>query len=110
MELSYTDSAEKVAVAMDKKVMKSAVEQVSNVMSKQALKLRDEGKTDEAKKVLNENAAYVQDQAVKLDAPELKKLEEETRQNAASIGSGDWNAKRKSMKEQQYRKDTQQKY
>ncbi|MBS1197285.1 MAG: hypothetical protein H6R18_1070 [Proteobacteria bacterium] len=110
VELSYTDSAEKVAVAMDKKVMKSAVEQVSNVMSKQALKLRDEGKTDEAKKVLNENAAYVQDQAVKLDAPELKKLEEETRQNAASIGSGDWNAKRKSMKEQQYRKDTQQKY
>lgn len=110
VELSYSDSAEKVAIAMDKKVMKSAVEQVSNVMSKQALKLRDEGKTDEAKKVLTENAAYVQDQAVKLDAPELKKLEAETRQNAATIDKEDWNVKRKAMKEQQYRKDTQQKY
>ncbi len=110
VELSYSDSAEKVAGAMDRKVMKSAVEQVSNVMSKQALKLRDEGKTEEARKVLNENAAYVQEQAVKLDAPELKKLEEEARQNAATIGSGDWNVQRKGMKAEQYRKDKQQKY
>lgn len=110
VELSYSDSAEKVAGAVDKKVMKSAVEQVSNVMSKQALKLRDEGKTEEARKVLDENAAYVQKQAADLNAPELKKLEEEARQNAATIGSGDWNVQRKGMKAEQYRKDKQQKY
>ncbi|MBI1891189.1 MAG: VWA domain-containing protein [Burkholderiales bacterium] len=108
--VGFTDSAEKIAKAVDKKVMTSAVEQVSNIKNKEALKLRDEGKTEEAKKVLTENAEYLKDNASSLNAPALNALEQEQRSQASSIGSGDWNAQRKGMKEKQYKLEKQQRY
>ncbi len=109
--VSYTDSAEKVALATNKKVMKSAVEQVANTLNAEALQLRDDGKIEDAKRVLNESADYLYYNAQKLDAPELKKQEQEARKQAETIDkSGEWNNTRKVMKEQQHKLNTQQKY
>lgn len=108
--VGYSDSEEKVAQALDKKVMTSAVAQVSNALSKEAVKLRDEGKAEEAKKLLNESADYLGRNASALGAPALQSLEAETRAQASSIDKGDWNAQRKGMREKQYKTDKQQRY
>ena len=113
--VNFTDSADKVAQSTDKKAMTSAVQQVSNLRSKQAVQLLDQGKADEAKKVLNENADYLKEKAQALQAPELKKMEEETRRQAAapaaSVMGGlfSGSAERKKIKEQQYKIENQQK-
>jgi Ca-activated chloride channel family protein len=108
--VNYSDSAEKIATATDKKVMKSAVEQVANQLNKQALQLQDEGKTEEARRLLNDSADYLGKNATAIGAPELKKQEESVRGQAANIGKGNWSSMRKSMREQQHKTDNQQKY
>lgn len=108
--VNFTDSAETVAQATDKKAMASAVQQISNARSKAALQLRDEGKVEEARAVLNENADYLQRNAQSLDAPVLREMEAASRSSAAAVSAPapEWNASRKSMKEQQYKLEKQQ--
>jgi Ca-activated chloride channel family protein len=109
--VGFTDSAETVVKATDKKAMTSAVLQVSNAKSKHALQLRDAGKLEEARRAQNENADYLREKASALDAAELKEMEKETRKNAAEMSASPtaWNSMRKSMKEQQFKSDKQQK-
>jgi Ca-activated chloride channel family protein len=109
--VGFSDSAEVVAKAVDKKVMTSAVQQVSNVTSKQALKLRDEGKVEEARRVLDDNAVYLNSQRSVTEVDALKKLEVESQGYSAGFSApeAEWNAKRKSMKADQYRVEKQQK-
>lgn len=108
--VSFTDSAEKVAKATDRKAMTSAVQQVSNARSKQATRLQDEGKQEAAKKLLNENAEYLQQNAAALAAPALAKEAEVQSQAAEKVGKGDWNVERKDRKAQQYKTENQQRY
>jgi Ca-activated chloride channel homolog len=108
--VNYSDSSEKIATAVDKKVLKSAVEQTANIVNKQALQLQDEGKTEEARKLLNESADYLRKNADAIGSPELKKQEANVRGQADNIGKGNWSSTRKSMREQQHKIENQQKY
>ena len=92
----------------------AAVEQVANTTNKQALDLRDQGKVEEAKKLMEKNASYLSSnrQVLGKDGEGLRSMETDTRKQAESIGSGsgeNWNVQRKSMREYQYRIDNQQK-
>lgn len=108
--VSYSESTEEVAQATDKKVMSSAVEQVANAFNKDAVKLRDEGKIEDARRVLNQSADYLSENAKMLDAPALKKQEQNARQQAETIDKSEqWNVTRKGMREQQHKADNQQK-
>ena len=112
--VSFSESDDAVAKATDKKAMVAAVEQVANTMSKQALDLRDQGKVEEAKKLMEKNASYLSSnrQVLGKDGEGLRSMETDTRKQAESIGSGsgeNWNVQRKSMREYQYRIDNQQK-
>ncbi len=115
--VNYSESAEVVAKALDKKVMVSAVQQVANASNKQALQLRDDGKIEEARKVMESNSAYLSDKAVSLGsaaapAPELKVMAEKTKTAMDSIVAEDVGAypvARKAMKEEQYKIEKQQK-
>ena len=117
VSVSYTESADAVVKATDKKVMVSAVQQVSNEVNKQALSLRDSGKFDDAKKVMQENSTYLAEKAISLGsaaapAPELKAMADETRAQAGRIDSNEkdvQNVLRKKMKEDQYKLEKQQK-
>lgn len=114
--VSFSASTEAVAKATDKKVMESAVQQVSNEMSKEALRLRDSGKVDEAKQVMKANTSYLADKAVSLGsasapAPALAAMEAESRSQATKLDSKDnaeWNVSRKKMKEDQFKLEKQQ--
>lgn len=113
--VSFSESQDAVAKATDKKVMVSAVEQVSNQMNKEALELRDKGRVDEAKKAMEKTASYLDANAASLGgeaAGALKPLQAATRSQAATIdskNSEEWNVQRKKMKEDQFKLDKQQK-
>ncbi len=117
VSISFSDSAEAVASATDKKAMVSAVQQVANERNKDALRLRDAGKVEEAKKAMTENAGYLKEKSVSLGsaaapAPALMQMEAETKVQADKIDSkdsGELNLLRKSMKADQYRLEKQQK-
>ncbi|MDZ7937140.1 MAG: hypothetical protein U5M53_02185 [Rhodoferax sp.] len=114
--VSFSASADAVAKATDKKVMESAVQQVSNEMGKEALRLRDSGKVEEAKQVMESNTKYLAEKAVTLGspaapAPALAAMEAESRSQASKLISKDnaeWNVSRKKMKEDQYKLEKQQ--
>lgn len=111
--VSFSESQEAVAKATDKRVMVSAVQQVSNQMNKEALALRDKGQVEEAKKAMEKTASYLDAQSASLGeaAEALKPLQAETRSQARTIDSKDaeqWNVQRKQMKEGQFKLDKQQ--
>ena len=85
-----------------------------NEASKKALKLRDQGRPEEARQVLKESASYVREQAGILGGAEGAKLEsfsDEVEQEADEVvESKDWNRARKAIKAKQYRLEKQQKY
>jgi Ca-activated chloride channel homolog len=117
VSVSYTESEADVVKATDKEAMVSAVQQVSNEKNKQALKLRDSGRVEEAKKVMQENSSYLAEKALDLGsagapAPQLKAMADETRTQAAKMDSNDISEQkvlRKKMKEDQYKLEKQQK-
>jgi Ca-activated chloride channel family protein len=111
VSVGFSDSAEVVAKAVNKKAMTSAVQQVANATNKQALQLRDEGKVEQARKILDDNVQYLSSQRANVESEAAGKLESDSRRNAAAISAPapEWNAKRKSMKEEQYKADKQQK-
>ena len=113
--VSFSASDEAVAKALDKKAMVSAVQQVSNQMNKEALELRDQGKLEEAKQVMQKSASYLDSNAATLGAEAegaLKPQQAATRSQAQTMDSKDsqlWNVQRKKMKEDQFKLDKQQK-
>jgi Ca-activated chloride channel family protein len=117
VKVGFSDSAEVVANATDKKAMVSAVQQVANEKSKDALRLRDAGKIEEAKKLLQDNTTYLKEQSVTLGspaapAPALQLMESNSRAQAETIDAQDsakWNLSRKALKADQYKLDKQQK-
>jgi Ca-activated chloride channel homolog len=117
VSVSFSNSADAVASATDKKAMVSAVQQVANETSKEALRLRDAGKVQEAKKVLESNAQYLKDKSVSLGSsaaptPALQRMEEESKAQAVQMETNDsaqWNLSRKAMKADQYKLEKQAK-
>ncbi len=114
MKLAYSDSKQEVQRALNRKVEVTATKQVANEASKEALRLRDSGKLQEAKKVLQKSARSIVNKARELggvEAEALSSFSESVKQDADVIADDkDWNKNRKSFKAKQYRLDKQQSY
>lgn len=112
ISVKYSGSDEEVKKSVNKPVMESAAEQVVNQMSKDAVRYRDLGQLGLARRELEKGADYLKDniQHFAKPSPRLERLEDQFRQDAQEMDDADWNAKRKSMKERQFKMDTQQKY
>jgi Ca-activated chloride channel family protein len=112
-DLRFSTSAEEVKASVDKDVLAAVTTQIATERSEKAVELRDTGKTEEAKRMLRDNAAYLKDQADKLPsaaAAPLKELSEKNTRDAENLNSDVWDRTRKSMKADQYRNKTQQSY
>lgn len=108
---SFSVSEEEVKQAVDKPALESAVEQVANEYSREAVERRDRGDVAGARSLMEESAAYLGAQAEALASPELKAQEEEALQDADKLSSEqDWNRQRKELREKQYKRATQQNY
>ena len=114
IKVRFSDSEKVVKEAVNTVVVTSATKQIANETSKQALKLRDQGKRSEAQKLLKENAVYLRSKALLLGGSAEKELNQysyEVDKNATSIADDKrWNVQRKSMKASQYKLKKQQAY
>ncbi|MCK5719622.1 MAG: VWA domain-containing protein [Thiomargarita sp.] len=108
---NFTDSSKIVEENINATVMTAAIEQLAVENNKQAVKLRDEGKVKAAKKLLIDNAAYLEEESAKYDSKELEKLRDLNIDDAENIeDEEDWKKQRKSMRREQYKSDQQQTY
>jgi len=114
VSVSYSSSSDEIARSRNREVVTTATKQVANEMSKKALQLRDEGKREEAQRVLNSSADFVRSQGAMLGGEEKEQLEAfsaevESEADAITLDE-DWDMRRKAIKAKQYRQDTQQTY
>jgi Ca-activated chloride channel family protein len=112
--VNFSKKREDVKRSVNQPVMDSAAEQVINQLSKDAVKLRDEGKKEAAKSYIEQGLGSLQDNLRSSGAvasPRVQALEQEVQQDLQEMDDDrNWKAKRKSLKERQFRYDNQQKY
>jgi Ca-activated chloride channel family protein len=107
---TFTDSPQLVEEKINTTVMTAAIEQLAVEQNKQALKLRDDGKVKEARKILLDNAKQLAEEAAKYESKSLEKLKDINIDDANNLDEDKWAKQRKSMRRQQHKWKTQQAY
>jgi len=106
----FSDSVEEIEKNMNAGVVASAVEQLATITNKLAMKLRDEGKIEEARKLLLDNQGYLHENALKLKSQTLRRYAEVQKEDEESLGEQhSYARRRKLMVEQQGAVESQQK-
>jgi Ca-activated chloride channel homolog len=113
-QVQFSASKDEVKRSINAEVLGSVTRQIATERNEKAVKLRDEGKVEEAKRELKSNAEYLKQQADTLGAAPaaapLRALSQKNEQDAGSVSGGEWNKTRKVMRYRQYQDKTQQKY
>ena len=107
-KVTYTGSRELVQRRTNSPVMVEVVTQIANENNKRALALRDQGKTDEARRMLLHNEHYLNDSASRYRSRRLREIGRINRSDADNLSPGRWNRRRKQMRKKQYEFDAQQ--
>jgi Ca-activated chloride channel family protein len=110
LNVAFSGSRKDVEKRENRDVMVAAVEAVATDNNRQALALRDQGKVDEAQKVLVDNARELERQGKKYDSPRLRSYSESNIEDSKNLQGDAWNKTRKKMRKVQYSNDTQQSY
>ena len=90
--------------------MSSSIKQMANEMSKDAVRLRDQGRVEEAQELLKEGAKNIEQEFGAYAPAPAEEMKMELRQDADELDDANWNKKRKSLREKQYKLDNQQQY
>ncbi len=104
----FDSSPSIVKERVNAKVMTEYVLQIANVRNAQALVLRDQGKTREARALLESNAAYLGDQAAELKSDKLQQRCSDNTIQSKNLDAKTWKRTRKDMREQQIEDARQQ--
>lgn len=108
--INYTETDAEIAQNSNKAVQASVVEQVGNLLTKEAVSLRDAGQNQAAKTKLNEAANLYRNASAELAAPELNDLADNVANEAESMDDeAEWNRSRKALRAQQYQTENQYK-
>ncbi|RKZ35783.1 MAG: hypothetical protein DRQ49_11730 [Gammaproteobacteria bacterium] len=107
---TFTDSPQLVEKKTNATVMTAAIEQLAVKKNKLAVKLRDEGKIKEARKLLLDNANQLAEEAAKYESKSLEKLKDINLDDAKNLDEQSWKKQRKMMRREQYKLEKQQKY
>jgi len=106
----FSDSEQQVVEQRDKIVLEAAVMQVATERNMKATELRDKGQVEEAKQLLILNAGYLQQQAGELESEQLDAYAGDNEEDARNLAPSSWNARRKSMRDVQYKNRNQRSY
>jgi len=116
----FSDDAKEADASVNKTVMSQVTEQVATENSERAVEMRDQGDITGARKVLEDNAAYLNTQKGMLGmgaaaAPTasisaLDKLEAKSREAADNLEGESWDRTRKTMRQDQHKSKVQQAY
>ena len=110
VEAKFTDSKHVAEAAVNKAVLASCVLQIANERNRLATEKRDNGDVDGAARILQDNAAYLEQNYRQLGSEELKRRSELNAAQAGGLSDKDWNRNRKSMRETQAADAAQQTY
>ena len=97
----FTGSATLVDANTSPVVMASAIEQIAVERNIAAVKLRDAGRIEEARRALLENVTYLSENARRYNSPALADYGEKNRQDAALLEPGVWERQRKVVLDEQ---------
>jgi len=103
-----TAEPDKAQKSINKEIMASAVEQIALEKNRWALRLRDEGKIEEAREALLSNRDYLHSNAITLNNEELKQQAVTNEVDAQNLDPEAWTRQRKVMRSNQYRVMKQQ--
>ncbi len=107
---SFTGSRTESERRLDREVMVSAVELLANERNRAAVAARDQGRTEQAREMLLENAAWLDRNAATFDSTRLKDLKKSNQEDADNLQPARWKAQRKKMRRVQHSLDLQQSY
>lgn len=112
VNISYTKSQKAVAAAVQEEIVVDSAIQKANIENVRAIKLLDEGKKDEANRIIQQNATNMDALSFSVSAPEAKSKAissmEINRQLATDVETKDASSSRKSLKESAYSTEKQQ--
>ena len=106
----FSESEQQVTDNRDRQVLEAAVMQVATERNIMATQLRDEGKLEEARELLLMNSGYLQQQAAELQSEALDEYGLENDADADNLAPGAWRARRKAMRDSQYKNQYQRTY
>lgn len=105
--VGFTKDPAVVAAKENKTVAAAAVEAVATATNIQAVALRDAGQIDDARQLLEDNAAYLAREGTRLDSVVLQNYGAQNSYDSQNLGGDAWVRQRKSMREQQSVNNTQ---
>jgi Ca-activated chloride channel family protein len=91
----FTANPGQVESSTHRGVMASAIEQIAVERNLLAINLRDQGRVEEARRVLRENAAFLAENARRYESLTLQIYSESQEVTAAGLNDEQWNATRK---------------
>jgi Ca-activated chloride channel family protein len=106
----FSTSKDEVDASIDADVMTAVATQIATVTSEKAVKLRDQGDREGARKLLEENATYLRDKARQYKAPALERMSRQNAGIADQLSDSDWSKSRKQLRARQHRQKSQQSY
>ncbi len=98
VSVTFEASEEVVAERMDKNVMAESVLQIANGLNALAVTLRDQGKTQQAKEILDKNAEYLTSNAIQLESKKLEERASDNKDQAGNLDEKNWSRSRKRMR------------
>jgi Ca-activated chloride channel family protein len=104
----FTSSANVVDANTNPGVMASAIEQIAVEKNKAAVALRDQGKVEEARRALLDNAAFLSVNARKYNSKALEEYVGKNQQDAERLGEEVWATQRKAILDEQNVRQSQQ--
>lgn len=106
----FTGDRTAVERATDREVMVAAVEQIATERNALAVTLRDRGEVQQARDLLHQNAAFLDDNRARYNAPSLERLKNDNVSDAENLEGESWNRQRKTMRKKQLQMEMQQMY
>lgn len=111
VSVQFSADVKAVEASVKKDVKEQVVLQLATEANEEAVVLRDEGKTEEAKEMLKKNANSLSEAALTLSSSLLQSYADLNAGAAESIeNEDDWGAQRKTMREEQSQNKSQRSY
>lgn len=105
--ISFTESESTVEKSVNSTVMVDVVEQIANEQNELAMSMRDKGRVEEARKLLETNSEYLAGNAKKYDSEKLYNDHKENANDAENLDQSSWTRQRKFMIFRQSTRKTQ---
>jgi Ca-activated chloride channel family protein len=106
--IRLTKSPALVESSTNRTVMASAIEQIGVEKNQLAVSLRDQGKIEEARRVLMANATFLAENARRYESKDLETYSSANKETAEKLDTEQWNGQRKSISNDNNARQSQQ--